>query len=128
MTGRENVILVVALRWMTPLAALFAFMQLASWPAGIGVGFIAGLAMMMPIALNALLFGVSSILASMPGAIMRAALALGLIVAFAAAGLPRASWSAQLIEAGAFAATASGSTLILLALMGRAGALREATW
>ena len=128
MTRRENVILVVASRWMTPLAALFAFMQLASWPAGVGVGFIAGLAMVMPIAFNALLFGVPSILAAIPAAIMRAALALGLIAAFVGAGLPRASWNAQLIEAGAFAATASASTLILLALMGRAGALREATW
>lgn len=128
MTRLENVILVVALRWMTPLAALFAFIQLASWPAGAGVGFIAGLAMAAPVALNALLFGVRSTLAAMPGAILRAALALGLIVAFLAAGLPGASWSGQLIEAGAFAATASGSTLILLALMGRAGALREATW
>ena len=128
MTRGENVILVVASRWMTPLAALFAFMQLASWPAGAGVGFVAGLAMAMPIAFNALLFGVQSILAAMPGAIMRAALALGLAVAFLGAGLPGASWSGQLIEAGAFAATASASTLILLALMGRAGALREATW
>ena len=128
MTRRENVILVVALRWMTPLAALFAFMQLAAWPAGVGVGFVAGLAMVMPIAFNALLFGVQSILAAVPAALMRAVLAFGLIVAFVAAGLPGASWSAQLIEAGAFAATASGSTLILLALMGRAAALREANW
>jgi hypothetical protein len=128
MTRRENVILVVASRWLTPLAALFAFMQLASWPPGVGVGFIAGLAMVMPVAFNALLFGVQSILAAISGAIMRVGLTLGLIVAFVAAGLPGARWSAQLIEAGAFAATASASTLILLALMGRAGALRETTW
>lgn len=128
MSRRENVILVVALRWMTPLAALFAFMQFASWPAGAGVGFVAGLAMVIPIALNALLFGVQSIVAAMPAPIMRAALALGLIAVFVGVGLPGASWSAQLVEAGAFAATASGLTLIMLALMGRAGALREATW
>lgn len=128
MSPKENVILVVASRWMTPLSALFAFMQLASWPAGLGVGFVAGLAMVIPIALNALLFGVQSIVAVMPAVITRAALALGLIAVFVGIGLPGASWSAQLIEAGAFAATASGSTLTLLALMGRAGVLREAAW
>ena len=128
MSRGENVILVVASRWMTPLAAAFAFMQLANWPAGAGVGFVAGLAMVMPIALNALLFGVQAIVAAIPALILRAALALGLIAAFVGVGLPHASWSAQLVEAGAFAATASASTLVLLALMGRAGALREATW
>lgn len=128
MTGRENVILVVAVRWSTPLAALFAFMQLANWPAGAGVGFVAGLAMMMPIALNALVFGVHAIVAAASAAMVRATLALGLIAAFVGAGLPGAAWGAQLIEAGAFAATVSASTLILLAVMGRAGALREAAW
>lgn len=128
MTGRENVILVVAVRWTTPLAALFAFMQLANWPAGAGVGFVAGLAMMMPIALNALLFGVHAMVAAAPAAMLRATLALGLIAAFVGAGLSGAGWSAQLVEAGAFAATTSGATLILLAVMGRAGALREAAW
>lgn len=128
MSRGENVILVVASRWMTPFAAVFVFMQLANWPAGAGVGFVAGLAMVMPIALNGLLFGVQAIVAAVPAVILRAALALGLVTAFGGAGLPHTPWSAQLIEAGAFAATASASTLILLALMGRAGALREATW
>ena len=128
MTRGENAILAVASRWMTPLAALFAFMQLASWPAGAGVGFVAGVALAVPIAFNALLFGVQSVLVAMPAAALRAMLALGLIAAFLGAGAPIASGSAQLIEAGAFAATTSASTLILLALMGRAGALRDAAW
>src|SRR6185312_10019193 len=80
-TRGENAILAVASRWMTPLAALFAFMQLASWPAGAGVGFVAGVALAVPIAFNALLFGVQSVLVAMPAAALRAMLALGLIAA-----------------------------------------------
>ena len=125
---RENIVLAVASRWVTPLAALFALMQLAAWPAGAGVGFVAGLAMALPIALNALLFGVQPTLAALPATTMRALLALGVIAGFAGVGLANASWSAQLIEAGAFGATASGASLVLLALMGRAGALRDAAW
>jgi len=86
------------------------------------------LAIALPVALNALIFGVRSILATAPPFALRAALALGVVLAFAGAGLPNFSWSAQLIELGAFMATASSVSLISLAIMGRAGALRDATW
>jgi hypothetical protein len=128
MTRGENVILIVASRWITPLAALFACLQLASWPASSGVGAVAGLTLAMPIALNALLFGVRSVLVGIPALALRVILACGLGVTFTAAGLPNMAWSAQLAESGAFGATAAGITLILLALMGRAGALKDAAW
>lgn len=128
MSGGENAVFVVAARWLTPLGALFAFSLLANWPAGAGVGFVAGLAIALPVALNALIFGVRSILAAAPSFALRTALAMGLMLAFAGAGLPNLRWSVQLVELGAFIATASGVSLVSLAIMGRAGALRDATW
>jgi hypothetical protein len=82
----------------------------------------------MGIVLNALIFGVGSVLAVVPPALQRAILAIGLVMALAGAGLPNFAWSGQLREAGAFATTASAMALISLAFMGRAGALREAQW
>jgi multisubunit Na+/H+ antiporter MnhB subunit len=128
MNSNENAVIVVAARWITPLAALFAFTLLANWPAGTGVGLVAGLALALAIVLNALIFGVRSVLMAAPPFVLRAALMLAVIVAFAGVGLPDLPWSAQFVEFGAFAATASGVTLISLAIMGRAGALRDATW
>lgn len=128
MSGSENAVFVVAARWLTPLGALFAFTLLANWPAGGGVGFVAGLAIALPVALNALIFGVRFVLAVAPSLALRAALALGVVLAFVGAGTPNFGWSAQLIELGAFMATASSVSLVSLAIMGRAGALRDATW
>lgn len=128
MNGSENAVLVVAARWLTPLGALFAFTLLANWPAGAGVGFVAGLALALPIAMNALIFGVRSVLKSVPPFALRAALTLAVMLAFAGVGIPTFPWSALLVELGAFVATASGVSLVSLAIMGRAGALRDATW
>jgi hypothetical protein len=128
MSGSENAVFVVAARWLTPLGALFAFTLLANWPAGVGVGFVAGLAIALPVALNALIFGVRSILAAAPPFALRAALAFGVVLALAGAGVPNFGWSVQLVELGAFMATASSVSLVSLAIMGRAGALRDATW
>jgi multisubunit Na+/H+ antiporter MnhB subunit len=128
MSGSENAVFVVAARWLTPLGALFAFTLLANWPPGSGVGFVAGLAFALPIAMNALIFGVRSILATAPPFTPRAVLALGVVLALAGAGIPNFSWSVQLVELGAFMATASSVSLVSLAIMGRAGALRDATW
>jgi len=128
MSGSENAVFVVAARWLTPLGALFAFTLLANWPAGSGVGFVAGLAFALLIALNALIFGVRPMLAVASALALRAALALGVVLAFAGAGLPNIGLSVQLVELGAFVATASSVSLASLAIMGRAGALRDATW
>jgi multisubunit Na+/H+ antiporter MnhB subunit len=128
MSRSENAVFVVAARWLTPLGALFALTLLANWPAGAGVGFVAGLAIALPVALNALIFGVRSILAAPSPFALRAVLALGVALAFAGAGLPNFGWSTQLVELGAFMATASSVSLVSLAIMGRAGALRDATW
>jgi multisubunit Na+/H+ antiporter MnhB subunit len=128
MSGSENAVFVVAARWLTPLGALFAFTLLANWPAGSGVGFVAGLAIALPVILNALIFGVRSILVTTPPFALRAALALGVVLGFVGGGLPNLGWSAQVVELGAFVATASSVSLVSLALMGRAGALRDATW
>ena len=128
MNGGENAVLVVAARWLTPLAALFSFTLLANWPAGAGVGFVAGIAMALPIAMNALIFGVRSVLTSAPPFALRAALTLAVVLAFVGVGLPSFRWSAQCVELGAFVATASGVSLVSLAIMGRAGSLRDSTW
>lgn len=128
MSPNENAVIAVAARWLTPLGALFALMLLADWPAGAGVGFVAGLAMALPVVLNALIFGVGAVLRAVPAFVLRALLALALVLAFAGAGLPNFAWSAQLVELGAFVATVSAVTLASLAIMGRAGALRDAAW
>jgi len=128
MSSSENAVIVVAARWITPLAALFAFTLLANWPAGAGVGLVAGLALALAIVLNALIFGVRSVLMAAPPFVLRAVLTLAIVLAFAGAGLPNFVWSAQLVEFGAFLATASGVSLISLAIMGRAGTLRDAMW
>lgn len=128
MSRAENAVLVIAARWLTPLGALFAFALLANWPAGGGIGFTAGLALALPVALNALIFGVRAAITAIPPIVLRAGLAIGLAAAFAAVGLPNFVWSAQLAEAGAFAASASGISLVTFVLMGRAGALRDQTW
>src|SRR4051794_7001144 len=118
MSGSENAVFVVAARWLTPLGALFAFTLLANWPVGSGIGFVAGLAIALPVALNALIFGVRSVLAGAPPFALRATLALGVVLAFVGAGVPNLGWSAQLVELGAFMATASSVSLVSLAIMG----------
>jgi multisubunit Na+/H+ antiporter MnhB subunit len=128
MNSSENAVIVVAARWITPLTALFAFTLLANWPAGAGVGFVAGLALALAIVLNALIFGVRSVLKAAPPFMQRTVLALAVILAFAGVALPNMPWSALLVELGAFLATVGGVSLISLAIMGRAGALRDAAW
>jgi len=128
MNGSENAVLIVAARWLTPLGALFALTLLANWPAGAGVGFVAGTAIGLPIVMNALIFGVRSVLTSVPPLALRAALTLAVVLAFAGLGIPNFRWSALLVELGAFISTASGLSLVSLAIMGRAGALRDTTW
>lgn len=124
----DNPVFALAMRWLTPLGALFAFTLLANWPAGSGVGVVAGLLLALTIVLNALVFGVRSVLAAAPGAAWRLLLAIGLITVLPGAGFPNFGWSAQVIEGGAFATTVSAVSLATLALMGRAGALRDAAW
>ena len=128
MSQSENAVIVVATRWLTPLAVLFALTLLANWPAGVGVGFVAGAVMALPVLLNALIFGVSAVLRALPPLLLRAALALAFALALLGVGLPNFVWSAQLVEFGAFIATPASIALISLAVMGRAGALRDANW
>ena len=124
----ENPIIAVAARWLTPLAALFSLTLLANWPAGAGVGFVSGAALALCLVLNALIFGVSSMLRAMPASALRATLALALVLTFVSAGVPNWRWSAFMIELGAFFATASAISLVSLAVMGRVAALRENSW
>ena len=124
----ENPIIAVGARWLTPLTALFALTLLANWPAGAGVGFVGGAAMALCLVLNALIFGVGSMLRSTPALALRAMLALGLVLAFVSAGAPNWRWSAHLIELGAFVATMAAISLISLAIMGRVAALRDTSW
>lgn len=128
MKREDQAVLVVAARWLTPLASLFALSLLANWPPGAGVGVVAGVAMAIPFALNALLFGVSDTLVATPVGALRISLALGVVLAFVSVGLPGLRWNGQLIEAGAFIATSAGLSLALLAVMGRVAALQEGSW
>ncbi|HRE46078.1 MAG TPA: hypothetical protein PKY87_19205, partial [Terricaulis sp.] len=60
--------------------------------------------------------------------VARILLSLGVIAAIAAAGAPGFLYAPYVMEAGLFVATASASSLILIALMGRALGLRDEDW
>ena len=124
----DHGVLVLASRWVTPFAALFSGALLANWPAGGGIGFVAGLAFALPVSLNALIFGVPAARAAAPPIVLRLLLAAGVAAAFVSVGLPGMRASAQVSEAGAFLVTGAGLSLALLAVMGRAASLRDASW
>jgi hypothetical protein len=115
-------------RFFTPLAVLFACVLLAISPAGHGIGFAAGLAFALALLLHALVFGAAGSLAALPPALARVLLALGSALAMACAGLPGLAYAPQLIEAGAFAATAASAAIAIQMLFGRASALRDEDW
>lgn len=122
----SNVIVAAATRLFTPLIALFAAALLVGGLPGDGVGFVAGLAFGLLLLLHALTFGASATRAAMPTPFARLALALGVIAVCVGAGLPGFVFSAETIEAGAFAATVAAAGLIIQVLFGRAPTLRDA--
>lgn len=113
-------------RFLTPLMALFgAALAFTTAPGG-GVGFTAGLAVGLALALHALTFGATAARAALPSSLARVVLALGVVVACAGAGLPRLALAGQLIEGGVFAAMIGAMALLLQVTFGRAPTLRDA--
>ncbi|MBL8545604.1 MAG: hypothetical protein JNL81_04025 [Hyphomonadaceae bacterium] len=121
-----NVIVAAAARFFTPLTALFAALLLVGGAAGDGVGFVAGMAFALVLMLHALTFGAVAARAALPTPVARLMLALGMIGVCAGAGLPGFVFSAQVIEAGAFAATVAAAAMVIHVVFGRAPTLRDA--
>jgi multisubunit Na+/H+ antiporter MnhB subunit len=121
----DNVIFAVVSRWVTPLLGLVSFSLLASFPAGSGVGFVAGLVFSLALVANTLIWGVASARRAAPSPLLQAAIGVGLALAFAGAAAPSLRASAMMTEAGAFLVTGAGLHLALFTVLGRAPVLRE---
>jgi hypothetical protein len=123
-----QIVLLAAARFYTPLIMLFAFALLAFRPSGTGVGFVAGMAFALMLALHVLVFGAEAARMAAPPFLTRIVLALGLIAAAAGAGLPEWSLAPPFVEGGVFAVTAAAAALMLAAFVGRAPSLRDEDW
>lgn len=123
-----QVVVAAAARFFTPLMALFAFALLAGRAPGDGVGFVAGLGFGLVQLLHALTFGADAARAAFPTPIARLVVALGLVGVCAGAGLPGFVFAAPMTEAGLFAVTVGGASIIVQALFGRAPTLRDGEW
>lgn len=123
-----HIIVAAAAQLYAPLIALFAFALLAGWQAGTGVGFLAGLAFAMGLALYALVNGAIAARRTFPAWLCRLTLVAGVGAAIAGAGAPGLPFASRLVEAGAFASTLGACALIIAALFGRAPTLRDAEW
>lgn len=117
-----------ASRLYAPLMALFALSLLAGWPAGSGVGFVAGLVFALALVLHGLVFGAAAARRAFPPVLCRLVAALGLIAASVGAGVPGLALAPRIVEAGLFAVTLAGASMILSVLFGRAPTLRDAEW
>jgi multisubunit Na+/H+ antiporter MnhB subunit len=123
-----QIVVAAAARTYTPLIVLLALSVLAARAPGEGFGFIAGLAFIAAFALHALVFGAAASRAALPPWLMRAALALGLVIAVAGAFAPHLAEIARAAEAGLCIVTASGGALILNTLIGRAPTMSDEAW
>jgi multisubunit Na+/H+ antiporter MnhB subunit len=110
------------------LFTLFALSLFVTRAPGDGVGFIAGLAFALVVALHALVFGAAATKNALPLWLARALLGLSLIAMLAGAGAPGLAMAPQLMEGALFAATAMAAGLIVVALFGRVPTLRDAEW
>lgn len=111
-----------------PLIVLFALSLLAGSPSGTGVGFVAGLVFALALTLHALVFGAAAARRAFPPWLCRVLMTLGLATACAGVGLPGLVVAPRLVEAGLFAITVGGLTLMIVSLFGRAPTLREGGW
>ena len=121
-------VLAAARRFYAPLIVLLALSLLALWPAGSGVGFVAGMAMGLVLLLHLLVSGASALRTAFPPWLARLCAGAGVVLAIVAAGAPRWRGSAQAIEAGCFLAAVGAAAIILLVLAGRAPTLRDEDW
>lgn len=114
-----------AARFYAPLIALFALSLLATRAPGAGVGFVAGLVLVLALVVHVLVFGAAASRRAFPPTLARVVLVLGLVASAAAAGLPGLAFAPQVLEAGLFAVTVAGASLALGVLAGRVPALRD---
>jgi len=118
-------VLAAAARFYTPLIVLFAVLLLIVRAPGTGVGFVAGLALLLALIVHALVFGVRAALAALPAPLTRA-IAAAALAATVLTTLPLPiAFATELREAGLFALTAAGGALAIAALFGRAPTMRE---
>jgi hypothetical protein len=128
MKASSQFVLRAAARLQTPILALFTLSLLATWPAGAGLGFVAGIAFALILWLHALVFGASAARRAVPPFLARASAVLGFAITIIGAALPRVPYDARVIEGGLFFLTVGTASLILSVLIGRAPTLREEGW
>jgi multisubunit Na+/H+ antiporter MnhB subunit len=121
----SHVTLLAASRFYAPLIVFTALSVLVLRDASGGVGFIAGGACAMALALHALVFGAAASRRAFPPVVARVVLVVGLLATVASASLPDAAFAPQLSEGGLFAATTAGAQLVFAVLIGRAPTLRD---
>ena len=108
-----------------PLFVFCAVVLLLSWPAGSGVGFMAGLMAAMGVLVHTLVFGAAAGRVSSFARFQRAGLTLGALAGLAGLAATQAPISPLLREAGLFVTTASIGILIVAAFAGRAVRFNE---
>lgn len=123
-----QIIVSAAARLYAPVVALFALTILAAHPPGSGIGFVAGAAFALAVALHALAFGAGASRAAFPPTVLRLMLVAGVVAAVAGAGAPGWIHAARLVEGALFVATAAAAALVVQVLFGRASMLRDAGW
>lgn len=117
--------LAAAARFYPSLIVLFALALLATRAAGAGVGFVAGLALLLALIVHALVFGAAAARAAAPPLALRLLAAMGLAATVVGWSAPGTTGGPQLLEAGLFVLTAAGGGLALTVLIGRAPTMRD---
>ena len=112
-------------RLASALAAMLALLLLATWPAGSGVGLVAGATAAMGLLMHLLMFGVRASRRAAPLWVLQALVLVG-VGAATAGGLPGLRHvSNVLLEAGLFAIVVGGSGWAFVAIAARAPTLGE---
>lgn len=107
-------------------AVLVFFACLLLWTrASGGVGFAAGLLLVLAITLHALVNGSRAVMALTPLLVLRVALFMGVLAAAASLMPGSFPFASTIAEAGAFACVVGAGTMIIFVLFGRAPTLRE---
>ena len=120
-----HAVVAASARAVIPLAALFAFALLAESAPGDGVGFRAGLAFALVIAIHMLAFGARAAREALPLGVARVLLALGVLGVAGGEAARGYDLAARIVEGGLFLTTAAASALVLGVIVGRAPTLRD---
>lgn len=119
-------ILGYAARLYAPLAGVFALSLLTVRTPGTAVGVVAGLVFSLMLMLHALVFGADASRRALPPELTLTLLALGVVSVAVSAGAPGLVLAPQVMEAGAFLATAAGVALVIIVFFGRVQTLKDA--